>query len=139
MGKNKDKSFSSELDGLEGASAPAASGWTAGGYLGKLHIVRPIEKGKMDTSTGPDSEYVKADVVVLDENGDEHEVHANTLIWGKMLRVQLEGPLDRKTRLVGRLGQGAKQPGKTPAFIFEDATERDFGHARRFLSSANPL
>lgn len=142
MGKNKDKGstadISSELDDFESAST-SGEYWSAKEYEGKVHLVKPYRLDPNAWGAGSTNpEAIIGDIVVLDERGDEHEVFTDAKIGGKALISQLTGPMGRGTRLVGRL-QKTQGKGPNPYWSFQEATDADKGHARRFLSSANPL
>jgi hypothetical protein len=88
--------------------------FTIAEHLGELCIVKvhSLEQG-IETSAGV-TDVIVADVIVVD---GQHagEIAHEAWLFGKVL----VGQLKRKTgrTILGRWGQGAKQQGKTPAWV----------------------
>lgn len=92
------------------------------------------------TIAGEKSPAVKADVFVIDgpRAGDEYP---GALLFPKVLQSQLKGNVGKK--VVGRLGQGEKKPGKNAAWQLAMPTPADLSAAQswsanRGLTSAAP-
>lgn len=103
--------------------------------LGSLLLVRPTEHVTGMTTSIGDAEAIRADVTILD--GDRAgETVPDMLFFQIALRRDLsrilEGP---SAYLLGRLGMGAKKPGKSAPFIFESPSEADKDIARQHLAS----
>lgn len=129
------------IEGNEDLGLETSAGgdfWKAADYENRLHLVKPTGSGKEDTSMG-ESEVIYADIVVLDEHGEDHEVFTDAKVFQTGLRGALSGPLRRGTRLVGRLGKGIAKPGKSAPWTFLDATAADKAVAVKFIQSGNPL
>lgn len=74
---------------------------------------------------------IRADVVVLDgaHKGDRY---GDTLIFPRVLKSSLRGKENRL--VVGRLGQGAKQPGKSAPWTLDAAGDAEKETARKYLA-----
>lgn len=98
---------------------------------GSLLLVTVYEHlAEISTEFGP-SRAIRADVAVLD-GGRKGEVFADTLIFPKKLQGQLKDSIGGK--VIGRLGQGEKQPGKNPPWQLEAATDADKEVGRKYLA-----
>jgi hypothetical protein len=104
------------------APGSAGSGITLADHKGALLVVdvRSVEVGVV-TMHGT-SDAVRCDISVIDGPGAPAE-YSDSLIFGKVLIGQLRARVGQK--VLGRLGQGAATPGKSPAWILVDATDAD--------------
>jgi hypothetical protein len=86
----------------------------------------------MHTKPGEKSPAVRCDLYVLDgaHAGDEH---IDSLIFPKILQAQLRRSVGQ--RILGRLGQGERQPGKNPPWTLREATSGDYATADRWVAS----
>lgn len=101
--------------------------------LGSLLLVTVHEHIEpIPTEFGP-SRAIRADVAVLD-GGLKGSVYADTLIFPKKLQSQLSGSVGGK--VIGRLAQGEKQPGKNPPWQLEAATAADKVIGQKYLAHA---
>jgi hypothetical protein len=82
------------------------------------------------TEFGP-TRAIRADVAALD-GALKGSVYADTLIFPKKLQSQLSSSVGGK--VIGRLGQGEKQPGKNPPWQLEAATDGDKEIGRKYLA-----
>lgn len=115
-------------------AAPAAPGAT-GDRLelsemnGALLLIDVREfKPSMATQHGP-ADAVSANVAVLDGDHKGQEFN-DVLLFPKVIVGQLKGALG--TKVLARLGQGEKKPGKNPAWILTAATEADAQVAQKY-------
>jgi hypothetical protein len=88
------------------------------------------ETGEINTVHGP-STAIRADVAVLDG-----ELKGNTyddrLLFPKILKNQLRKSIGGM--VLGRLGQGEKQPGKNPPWTLTAATEAEKQTGHKYLA-----
>lgn len=112
------------------ASAPTG-GITWGDHLGKLLIVKPQSYEAGVTTVNGVSDAIRGDVYVL-TGPDTAEEYVDTFLWGKLLVSQLKNQIGNT--VVGRVGQGAAQPGKNPPWLLEAATPDDIEKARAYLA-----
>ena len=118
-------------------SKPAsASGIQWADYLGKLFLIEPtaFETG-IKTSLG-EKDAVRADVTVIDADGNGPEEHKDTLIFPGVLISQTRSLIGEK--VLGRLGQGEAKPGQNPPWKLLEATEADVETGVRYLDSRKP-
>lgn len=118
-------------------SKPAsASGIQWEDYLGKLLLIEPItlETG-VKTSLG-ERDAVRADVTVIDADGDGPEEHKDTLIFPRVLISQTRSLVGEK--VLGRLGQGEAKQGQNPPWKLLEATDADVELGVRYLDSRKP-
>ncbi len=80
------------------------------------------------------TDAVACSVAVLD-GPRKADVFDDTLIFPKVLRGQIKGSVGGG-KILGRLGQGEKKPGKNAPWIILDATEDDKATARKYLAYA---
>jgi hypothetical protein len=73
---------------------------------------------------------IRADVAVLD-GAHKGDVYADTLIFPRVLKSSLRGKDGRK--VVARLGQGAKQPGKSAPWTLTPASDDEKATAKKYL------
>lgn len=99
--------------------------------LGALLIVTVHkETDEIQTEYGPTT-AISADVAVLD--GDHKgDTYPDTLIFPRVLKSQLRGSAGGK--VLGRLGQGEKKPGKNPPWRLNDPTDADRETAKKYLA-----
>jgi hypothetical protein len=118
-------------------SNPApSSGIQWEGLLGKLLLIEPLslETG-INTSNGV-RDAVRADVVVIDADGDGPEEYKDTLIFPKVLISQTRSLVGEK--VLGRLIQGEPKPGQTAPWKLLEATEADIEVGVRYLETRKP-
>jgi hypothetical protein len=118
-------------------SNPAsASGIQWEGLLGKLLLIEPLslETG-INTSNGV-RDAVRADVVVIDAEGDGPEELKDTLIFPRVLISQTRSLIGEK--VLGRLAQGEAKPGQNPPWKLLEATEADVEIGVRYLETRKP-
>ena len=98
---------------------------------GNLLLVSVLkETDEIETQFGPAS-AINADVAVLD-GPLKGTTYSDTLIFPKKLKAQLRGAVGGK--VLGRLGQGEKQPGKNAPWQLDPATDADKETARKYLA-----
>lgn len=105
-------------------------------YLGKLLLIEPVafESG-VKTSLG-ERDAVRADVTVIDADGDGPEELKDTLIFPRVLISQTRSLVGEK--VLGRLGQGEAKPGQNPPWKLLEATDADIQLGVRYLDSRKP-
>lgn len=85
---------------------------------------------EIPTEFGP-SRAIRADVAALD-GALKGQVYADTLVFPKKLQNQLKDSVGGL--VIGRLGQGEKQPGKNPPWQLEAATDADKDIGKKYLA-----
>lgn len=86
---------------------------------GALLVIEPTEIVRDVKTMHGESDAIRADVYVLD--GDQAGgAFPDVLVFPRKLRASLSSRLGQ--RVLGRLGQGAKQPGKNPPWILSPET-----------------
>jgi hypothetical protein len=102
-----------------------------GDLLGSLLLVRVHEVTQPITTQFGEATAVRADVAVLDgpQKGQEY---LDTLIFPRKLQGQLAGSVG--SRVLGRLEQGEKKPGKNPPWQLAAATEEEKVIARKYVA-----
>ncbi len=91
-------------------------------HKGELVVFWPIEfEADFNTINGL-ADIIYANVLVAD---GEHagEFFENSMIFGKVIVPSLKPKIGKQ--VLGRIGQGAKQPGKSPAWIIQPYTDED--------------
>jgi hypothetical protein len=102
-------------------------------FAGKLLIVTPTDSGDMVTVHGP-SEYIDADVVVFDDDGDAEE-HRDVRVFQKVLRGQLKR-LRSGESMVAVLGtKPSTQAGRNDAWIFNAPTADQYQVAEKWMEA----
>jgi hypothetical protein len=99
--------------------------------LGALLLFDVIEEtATIQTVHGP-STAMRCNVAVLD---GEHKgrTYDDSLIFPRVLKSQLKPSVGGK--VLGRLGQGEKVAGKTPAWLLHAATDADRETGRKYLA-----
>ena len=124
------------LDLLDGETT--SDYWSAKDNPDRLHLVRPI---RFDETAWDGDGAMIADVVVLDEDGDEHKTYPAAKVSGKAVINQLQQTLDnpKATYKIGRISKVQPKQGKNPYWQFSDATEADKAVAIKYLSAAAPF
>jgi hypothetical protein len=99
--------------------------------LGALLIFSVHEEtGEILTEYGP-AKAVRCDVAVLD-GAHKGDTYNDTLIFPRKLQAQLRTSVGAK--VLGRLAQGEKQPGKNPPWQLNPATDADKEVGRKYLT-----
>lgn len=83
-----------------------------------------------------ESDAVRADVIVLDGNGenvDANTAYIDTLVFPKVLQSQVKNNIGGM--VLGRLGQGQAKPKQSPPWKLEDPTEGDKVVGRAYLAA----
>lgn len=104
-------------------------------HLGALIIARihTHETGIITKASDEPSEALRADVDVIEgPNAGAH--YADTLLFGRAIVARNKSKVGK--RIVGRVAQGAKQPGRTPAWVLDEPTDADFAKAQAFASGS---
>lgn len=119
--------------------APPSEGVDFATLLGSLLVVEVLgveaHVQTIHTKPGEQSPAVRANIIVLDgEHADED--YSDTLIFPKVLQSQLRGSIGDK--VLGRLGQGEKKPGKNPPWRLSDPTESDMAAATAWQARQRP-
>ena len=105
-------------------------------YLGKLLLIEPTAfESAIKTSLG-ERDAVRADVTVIDADGDGPEEIKDTLIFPRVLISQTRSLIDEK--VLGRLSQGEAKPGQNPPWKLLEATDADVELGVRYLESRKP-
>lgn len=101
-------------------------------HVGSLILIEPSEfLTDFETSAGV-SNAVRATVAVIDGPG-VGESYGDALLFGKVLTGQLRNSIGVK--VLGRLGQGAKVAGKSPAWILNPAEAADIAKAEAWVTA----
>lgn len=106
-------------------------------FLGELLLVRPTEEGTMDTEVANDSEYVRADVVRLDNENEQVEdllVFQVALI--RTLKKVMRGPNEW---VLGRLARGEAKKGKSAPYILSKPTDEEIAQAEEVMEQLGLL
>jgi hypothetical protein len=85
--------------------------------LGKLFMITPKEVEHNVPTVHGETDALVADVVILDETGDKHEVYTNTRIFQKVLIGSLKGSIGKPMPVLGTLGKGEKKQGKSAPWV----------------------
>lgn len=123
---------------LDDDLVPASSGdqFKFSDHVGSLIIARIYshETGIITKASDEPSEALRADVDVIDgPNAGAH--FADTLLFGRAIVARNKSKVGK--RIVGRVAQGAKQPGRTAAWILDEPNDADFAKARSFASGGS--
>lgn len=96
-------------------------------FVGELLLVKPIEAGTMQTKISPDSEFVRVDVIRLD---NDNEQCSDLLVFGSALIRSFKSVLrgDREW-VLGRLDMGEAKNGKNAPYILTTPSEDEITHA----------
>jgi hypothetical protein len=98
--------------------------------LGSLLLVTVHEEtDPIETQYGTNT-AIRADVAVLD-GAHKGDVYADTLIFPRVLKSSLRSKDGKK--VVARLGQGAKQPGKSAPWVLNPAGDDEKATAKKYL------
>jgi hypothetical protein len=118
-------------------SNPAsASGIQWEDHLGKLLLVEPTAfESAVKTSLG-ERDAVRADITVIDADGDGPEELRDTLIFPRVLISQTRSLIGEK--VLGRLAQGEAKPGQNPPWKLLEATDADIETGVRYLETRKP-
>lgn len=111
------------------AAAGAGINWQDHKGALLLVTVRGLEP-EIKTAYGT-SDAVRADVVVLDGNGQGAE-YADALVFPKVLQSQLRSRVGQK--VLGRLTQGVAKAGQSAPWQLEGATDEDKAKGKAYLS-----
>lgn len=119
-------------DDLVAASPGDRADWQA--LNGSLLLLRPTsyETGIMTTASTEPKDAVRADLVVLDGPQAGADLR-DVLVFPNVMVGTLKRNIGKK--VVGRLGQGAKQPGKNAPWQLNEPTDQDMAKARAFLAN----
>jgi hypothetical protein len=99
----------------------------------RLLLIKPSEVAKeIQTTFGP-TDAIRADVIILDGPGAP-EVHADTLIFPRVLQSQVRSNVGTGRMNLGRLGQGNKKPGQSAPWMLGDPTDADKAIARAYIN-----
>jgi hypothetical protein len=103
-------------------------------HVGSLVVikVKGHEVG-VETSAGT-GDVIVADIDVV-SGPDAGGHYSDAWVFGKVLVGQLKRKVGRT--ILGRFGQGEKQPGKTPAWVLNPATEAETAEALAYLNRAS--
>lgn len=120
---------------------PASSGgnFSNKDHLGDLLLITPTEYVKEMQTTAGVTDAVRANIVVIDESDPENgsEEYDDALLFGRQLVGGLR-PKIGKGIVLGRLGQGAKQPGKNAPWVLEEYGDEEAAKARAYLATKAP-
>jgi hypothetical protein len=101
---------------------------------GRLLLIEPTTlEEDVPTVNGIAKYAIRADVTILD-GPTAGAVLSDTLIFPKVLTGQLRSRIGQK--VLGRLGQGAAQPGKNPPWTLSRATDADTKIGKAYLAGA---
>lgn len=101
-------------------------------FLGELLLVRPTEAGVMPTKIDPESEFVRVDVIRLDNENEQVEdliVFASALI--RTFKAVLRGDNEW---VLGRLQMGEAKNGKNAPYILTQPGSEDIALAQGVMS-----
>lgn len=123
------------MDDYNDDLVPASSGdqFKFSDHLGELIVARihTHETGIITKASDEPSEALRADVDVLD--GAHAGAHYDdALLFGRAIVARNKSKVGK--RIVGRVAQGAKQPGRTQAWVLDEPTDADFAKARAFVN-----
>lgn len=97
-------------------------------FLGELLLVKPFEAGTMATKIDPESEFVRVDVVRLD---NENEQVGDLIVFASALIRTLKTVLRGDNEWVlGRLQMGEAKNGKNAPYILTQPTAEDISRAQ---------
>ena len=99
--------------------------------LGSLLLITVHEETDPIPTEYGEAAAIRADVATLD-GALKGEVFADTLIFPRVLRSQLRKSVGGK--VLGRLEQGDKKPGKNPPWQLATATDADKETGRKYLA-----
>lgn len=101
-------------------------------FLGELLLVRPIEVDTMVTKISPDTEFVRVEVVRLD---NENERVDDLLVFGTAVMRTLKAVLRGDSEWVlGRLQMGEAKNGKNAPYILVQPSDADIATAQAAMS-----
>lgn len=109
--------------------------------LGKLFLISPLREDDFKSEEYGDSKIIVADIVEINEKNPAKSVeHEEAYIFGGWTKGAVRSYIG-KQRVLGRLGQSLEKSKskKNPAWILEDATEKDANKAREYLASVDPF
>lgn len=101
-------------------------------FLGELLLVKPIEVDTMVTKISPDSEFVRVEVIRLD---NENERVDDLLVFGTALIRTFKAVLRGDSEWVlGRLEMGSPTPGKNAPYILSQPTKDEIAVAQQAMT-----
>jgi hypothetical protein len=112
--------------------------------LGKLFLITPKEVEHEITTVHGTTDALVADVVILDEKGEDHGVYAGTRIFQKVLIGSLKGSIGKKMPVLGVLRKGEKKAGKSAPWVIDPKVTPEqvkiaLTYWEALTSSANPF
>ena len=102
-------------------------------FLGELLLIRPIEVDVMATKISPESEFVRVDVIRLENDNEQAD---DLLVFGTALirtfKVVLRGESEW---VLGRLEMGTATPGKNAPYILSQPNKDELAVAEAAMRS----
>lgn len=115
--------------------SPAGDQFKVSDHVGCLVLIYSREYRENIVTNAGTTDAVAADVHVLDGT-DAGQSFRNTLIFGRALIPSLRGAIGGDP-VLGRIGQGVAQPGKTAPWMLQPFEDADAAKATAWLA-ANP-
>lgn len=106
---------------------------------GKLLIGVPISFEKDSKTVHGESDMVVATWHILDESGlGKHEVVEDDRVYAKFVMGSLKRNLGKENPVLGVLGKGDKQPGKSAPWVLDEPTEAQLELASEYWLANKP-